>query len=95
MSDTLCTADDILQNSLLNIRTLCEEQCSSLQHEPAKMLFIDDKFGEKTLTLEEFVTESSQQADHVNKQLDALRSACLSITVDACQVSALCLCCLI
>lgn len=89
LSDTLCTADDVLQNSLLKIRNLCEEQCSSLQHEPAKMLFIDDKFGEVTLTLEDFVKESSRQADHVNEQLEALRSTCLLITADACQVSTL------
>lgn len=90
LSDTLCTADDILQTSLLKIRSLCEEQCSSLQHEPAKMLFIHDKFGEETLTLEEFLAQSSRQADHVKEQLETLRSACLSITADACQVSVFC-----
>ena len=54
------------------------------------MLFIHDKFGEETLTLEEFLTQSSRQADHVKEQLQTLRSACLSIAADACQVSAVC-----
>ena len=55
------------------------------------MLFIDEKFGEQTFTLDEFVAESSQQADRVNTQLQALRSTCLSITADACQVSNYCM----
>jgi hypothetical protein len=83
-------ADDVLQSSLLKIRSLCEEQCSSLQHEPAKMLFIREKFGEETMTLEEFVAQSSRQADHVNIELQALRSTCLSVTEDACQVRNYC-----
>ena len=51
------------------------------------MLFIDEKFWENTFTLEEFVTQSSLQADRVHMQLQSLRAACLSITADACQVS--------
>lgn len=50
------------------------------------MVLISEKFGEETFTLSEFVTESSRQADHVKTQLQALRSTCLSITLDACQV---------
>ena len=87
LRDSLSIVDDILQISLLKIRGLCEEQCSSLQHEPAKMLLIAAKFGEETLTLEEFVAKSCEQADHVNEQLQVLRSTCLSVTADACEVS--------
>ncbi|XP_028393421.1 dynein heavy chain 6, axonemal-like isoform X2 [Dendronephthya gigantea] len=85
LRECLSTADDVLQVSVLKIRSLCEEQCSSLQHEPARILFIDEKFGEKTFTLDEFVTQSSLQADLVHKQLQSLRATCLSITADACQ----------
>jgi hypothetical protein len=83
-------ADDVLQSSLLKIRSLCEEQCSSLQHEPAKMLFIGEKFGEETMTLEEFVAQSSRQADQVNIELQTLRSTCLTVTAGACQVRNYC-----
>ena len=86
LRDNLSIADNVLQMALLKIRSLCEEQCCSMQHEPPKMVFIDEKFGEKILTLDEFVDECYENADYVNTQLQALKSECLSITVNACQV---------
>ena len=88
LSDSLLLADTIFQKALLQVRSLCENACSSgsgLPNENEAISLVDTDWY-STMILSDFCDRQRLQVQKVDEKLLLLRKKVVAILVAVCKV---------